>query len=77
MCFITLWGMFRYLCGPMGLAPTGDWFIFNTDLVINGIDGLEKSVDDVLATCESAEELEKILDTFLARCKEYRVNLSR
>ena len=56
MCFITPWGKFRYLHGPMGLAPMGDWFNFATDLVINGIEGLEKSVDDVLATCESAEE---------------------
>ena len=66
-CFITPWGEFQYLCGPIGLAPTGDWFNFATDLVTNGIDGLEKSVDDVLATCESAEDLERTLDTFLAR----------
>ena len=25
-CFITPWGKFHYLPGPMGLAPTGDWF---------------------------------------------------
>ena len=45
--------------------------------MINGITGLEKSMDDVLATCESAEELEKTLDKFLARCKEHGVTLSR
>ena len=61
----------------MGLVPTGDWFCFATDLVTNGIEGLEKSVDNVLANCESAEELEKTLDTFLARCKDHRVTLSR
>ena len=76
-CFIMPWGKFRYLRGPMGLAPTGDWFNFATDLVINGIDGLEKSVDDVLSTCESAEELENTLIKFLDRCKKHRVTLSR
>ena len=60
-CFITPWGKFRYLRGPMGLAPTGDWFCFATDLVTNGIPGLEKSVDDVLATCKSAEDLENTI----------------
>merc|ERR1711954_35317 len=77
MCFITPWGKFRYLCGPMGLAPMGDWFCFVTDLVTNGIPGLEKSVDNVLATCESAEELENTLIKFLERCKKHGVTLSR
>ena len=66
-CFITPWGKFRYLCRPMGLAPTGDWFCFATDLVTNGIPGLEKSVNDVLAACESAEDLENTLRTFLEK----------
>ena len=61
----------------MGLAPTGDWFNFATDLVTNGIEGLEKSVDNVLATCESAEELESTLRTFLDKCKKHGVTLSR
>ena len=77
MSFILPWLKFRYLHGPMGLAPIGDWFNFATDLVTNGIVGLEKSVDDVLATCESAAELEKTLDTFLSRCKDHRVTISR
>ena len=76
-CFITPWRKFRYLPGPMGLAPTGDWFCFATDLVTNGIEGLEKSVAYVLATCESAEELEKTLYTFLSRCKQHGVTLTR
>ena len=61
----------------MGLVPMGDWFCFVTDLVTNGIPGLEKSVDDVLAVCESAEELETTLRTFLDRCKKHGVTLSR
>ena len=52
------------------MAPTGDWFKFATDLVTNGIEDLKKSVDDLLAACESTEKLEETLDTFLARCKE-------
>merc|ERR1711954_90620 len=76
-CFIMPWGKFRYLRGPMGLAPTGDWFCFATDLVTNGIPGLEKSLDDVLAACESAEKLENTLRTFLEKCKKHGVTLNR
>ena len=61
----------------MGLAPTGEWFCFATNLVTNGILGLEKSVDDVLAACESAEELESTLRTFLDKCKKHGVTLSQ
>ena len=61
----------------MGLALTRDWFCFATDLVTNGIPGLEKSVDDVLAAYETAEELENTLRTFLEKCKKHGVTLSR
>merc|ERR1711954_529223 len=76
-CFITPWGKFQYLREPMGLAPMGDCFCFATVLVKNGIPGLQKSVDDVLAACESAEDLENTLRTFLEKCKEKGVTLSR
>ena len=59
------------------MTPTRDWFNFATDLVINGIYDIDKSVDDVLAACESEEKLEATLDTFLARYKEYVFMLSR
>merc|ERR1711954_376046 len=76
-CFITPWGKFQYLREPMGLAPMGDWFCFATDLVTNRIPGLEKSVDNVLAACESAEDLENTLRTFLEKCKKHGITLSR
>ena len=59
------------------MAPTRDGFNYATELVINGIDDLEKYVDDVLAACESEEKLETTLDTFLARCEGHGVTLSR
>ena len=54
-----------------GTGTHGGLGFFATDLVTNGILGLEKSVDDVLAACESAEELESTLRTFLDKCKKH------
>ena len=59
------------------MASTRDWFNYATDLVINGIDDLEKSVDDVLAACETEEKLEEVLDTICTRCKDHGVTLSK
>ena len=46
-------------------------------MVTNGIEGLKKSVDNILATCESAEDLEGTLDMLLEKCEEHGVTLSR
>ena len=46
--FITPWGRFRYTCLPMGLSPSGDIFNIRTQMMIEGVGGVHKSIDDVL-----------------------------
>lgn len=46
--FITPYGRFRYLRGPMGFAATGDAFCRRGDLALQGVMQCVKVVDDLL-----------------------------
>ena len=74
--FIFPMGKYRFKRGPMGLKPSGDFFNFITDKTISKIEGLQKSVDDVLAQGKDIPDIEDKLDRFFAKCKEYNVVLS-
>ena len=74
--FITPWGKYKYLRAPMGLAPSSDWFNSFTSVLVNGITGMNKSMDDFLGTAESLEKLEEVLEEFLRRCEELGVRMS-
>ena len=58
------------------MKPSGDYFNFVTDKTISKIEGLQKSVDDVLAQGRDNPDIEDKLDRFFAKCKEYNVILS-
>ena len=63
--FITPWGKYKYLRAPMGLAPSSDWFNSFTSVLVNGIEGMIKWMDDFLGHAESLEKLEEVLEEFL------------
>ena len=65
--FITPWGKYKYLRAPMGLAPSSDWFNRFTSAPVTGINGMNKSMDDFLATADSIEKLEDCLEKFLLK----------
>ena len=46
--FITSYGRFRYLRGPMGFAATGDAFCLRDELALQGVMQCVKVVDDIL-----------------------------
>ena len=74
--FITPWGKYKYLRAPVGLAPSSDWFNAFTSVLVNGIEGMNKSMDHFLGHAESLAKLEETLETFLQRCKELGVRMT-
>ena len=46
MVFITPWGKYNYLRAQMGLMPSSDWFNAFTSVLVRGIEGMSKSMDD-------------------------------
>ena len=46
--FVTPWGRYKFLRGPMGFISTGDEFCRRGDLALEGIGDCAKIVDDVL-----------------------------
>ena len=67
--FLLPQGKFRYKRGPMGLKSTGDWWCQKSDVVIIGIPGTSKIVDDILITSETIEDLMQKIRTVLDRCR--------
>ena len=66
----------QFTRAPMGLSPSGDYFNMKTDKVISGMDGVLKSVDDLLFQGENIEQLEERLDEFFLRCKVENIQIS-
>ena len=58
------------------VSPSSDWFNNFTNVLVNDLGGLFKSVEDVLAGGETLEELDSVLSAFFERCKEHRVKMS-
>ena len=67
MVFITPWGKYKYLQAPMGLAPSSDWFNAFTSVLVNGIEGMNKSIDDFLTTAHKLKGLEETLKRFFQK----------
>ena len=60
----------------MGLALLGDWFNRFTAALVTGIDGMNISMHDFLATANSIEKLEDCLEKFLMKCEDLGVKIS-
>lgn len=74
--FITPYGRFKYLRGPMGFAATGDAFCLSGDMALQGVPNCVKVVDDVLVhDRELLPHLHRI-NTILTRCRENGITLN-
>ena len=65
--FITPYGRYQYLRGPMGFAATGDTFCLRGDAALHGISNCVKVVDDVLLYDETYLEHLQRINVVLAR----------
>lgn len=74
--FFTPWGKFLYLQAQIGLDPSSDLFNDFMSVLVDNLEGLHKSVDDVLAAGQTLEELDSRMRQFFKRCKEHGVKLS-
>lgn len=74
--FITPFGRYKYLRGPMGFAATGDAFCRRGDAALQGISNCVKVVDDVLIYDEELLPHLQRVNTVLARCRGNGITLN-
>ena len=75
-CFLTQWGVYRYLRTPMGLVSSGDLFCQRTDMALTGLPGMEKLVDDILIMGATKKELVERMEKVIKRCQEHKITLN-
>ena len=61
---------YRYLSAPMGLGPSSEWFNAFTSALVQGIEGMSKSMEDFFGSANTLEKLGETLDQFLTKCEE-------
>ena len=74
--FITPYGRFRYLRGPMGFSATGDAFCRRGDLALQGVMQCVKVVDDILLYDEDYMEHLRRVNDVLTRCRAHGITLN-
>ena len=74
--FLLPSGKYRYVSAPMGLAPSGDFFCFKTDMAFQGLPWMLKMVDDGLIQAPTPEILLERLKVVLERCRMHGIKLS-
>ena len=74
--FITPWGKYIYLRAHMDLSPSSNWFNAFTAALVDGLVGVEKSMDDFLALTSSVKALEGFLRKFFDNCKKLGAKMS-
>ncbi|XP_063591351.1 uncharacterized protein LOC134768457 [Penaeus indicus] len=74
--FITPYGRFRYCCGPMGFAATGDAFCLRGDKALQGVTNCIKVVDDILLHDEDYLSHLQRVNEVLSRCRHHGITLN-
>ena len=74
--FITPYGRYKFLRAPMGLASSQDEYCSRGDTAIQGIERVEKVVDDILIYNSSAQEHLSNVVKVLDRCRKHRITLN-
>jgi hypothetical protein len=74
--FLLPSGRYKYLRGPMGMAPTSDEWNIRSDKTIEGLDWAEKIVDDTLVQAPTTESLYERAREVLRRCREHGITIS-
>ena len=68
---------FRFRRAPMGLNATSDEYCRRGDLAIQGLQGVEKVVDDILVHSADLKSHIAQVIAVLARCREHGITLSK
>jgi len=74
--FLLPSGRYRYTRAPMGLSASSDELCARIDLVLQGLTGVIKIVDDILIQASNPEELQNRLYNVLSRCRKHGITLS-
>ena len=74
--FITPYGRYKYLRGPMGFAATGDAFCRRGDEALSGLQNCVKVVDDILLYDEDLMSHLHKVHNILTRCRATGITLN-
>ena len=74
--FVLPTGKYRFLRAPMGLSASSDEWCRRSDQVIEGLEGVQKIVDDILVSAPTIETLNDRIRQVLDRCIEKNVVIS-
>ena len=74
--FLTPYGKFRYRRSPMGYVSTGDKFNLAGDVAMEGIDHVNKIVDDIIVEDSTLDEHVGRVETVLERCRQHGITLN-
>ena len=74
--FITPFGRFKFLGAQMGLASSQDEYCARGDEALQGIEQVEKVIDDILIQGETAQEHLNTVVAVLNRCGEHGITLN-
>ena len=74
--FLLPSGRYRFLRAPMGLSASSDEWCYRSDKVIEGLQGVQKIVDDILVSAPTIESLNRRIRTVLDRCKNENIAIS-
>ena len=66
--FLTPWGRFRYCTTPQGLNSAGDGYTHRSDIVTQGIDNIDKCVDDAILYDDDIAQNFFEVCSYLTRC---------
>jgi hypothetical protein len=69
-CFISPYGRFIHCRAPMGYIASGDAYNLRGDKALEGIEAVEKIVDDILAATVGFPEHYQTVRAVLERCRE-------
>ena len=74
--FMTPYGRYVFLRAPMGLSCTGDEYCRRGDQAFEGIQKLQKVVDDIILYDDNLDEHLRNVRAFLQRCRDNQITLN-
>ena len=74
--FITPFGRYKFLRAPMGLASSQDEYCARGDEALQGIDKVEKVVDDILIHSDTAQDNHNRVVRVLERCRQFGITIN-
>jgi hypothetical protein len=75
--FILPSGRYRYTRAPMGLNASSDEWCARSDAALEGVEGVQKIVDDILIWAEDGNQLRERVEAVLSRCRQNGITLSQ